>query len=170
MRRILLFALFVVCLGQSAVAAGSNKAVKHSLPPTEVQMPFLIAPVEKDGEFLGYMYIASKLTTTSAQASQKVKEKLAFIQDALVRDVNLTVVATEPDAQKLDKPALAARVVAIVGRFVGKENVVKLEFIDVKFAPLHPLPGGIMFAPDSSAPPPQAPPPATTEPKKDGSH
>jgi len=51
-------------------------------------MPFLIAPMSKDGKLLGYAYISSKLVASSPGATIAVREKLAFIQDAFVRDVN----------------------------------------------------------------------------------
>ena len=82
MRKLLAAALV---LAVTPAFAGEKAA---SEPGTHVEMPFLIAPMSADGKLLGYAYISSKLATATPQASVEVRDKLAFIQDAFVRDVN----------------------------------------------------------------------------------
>jgi|GEM_PF-5873624 hypothetical protein len=182
MRRILMLAIFWACVLQPSVATETNQQTKKGgkPPPTEVQMPFLIAPVSVGGEFLGYQYIASIAVTPSAGASQVLRGKLAFVQDALVRDVYRSCVSLPDDPKKVDKTALAERLAAVIRRIVGARNVVKLVFIDVKFAPLHPPPDGRMFEEQADEPAPAASsagdgkgkssPPATSQHEKDSSH
>jgi hypothetical protein len=136
MRRILVsFLLFILAVaGQPALAAGA----KEGAPGTNVEMPFLIAPMSKDGKLLGYAYISSKMVTTSPAASIGVREKLAFIQDAFVRDVNAEPICTADDPRAVDTALLNARLVAAAGRIVGSDKVVRMAFIAIQFAPLHP--------------------------------
>ncbi len=136
MRRILIpFLLFVLAaLGQPAQAAGA----KAGPLGTNVEMPFLIAPMSKDGKLLGYAYISSKLVASSPGATIAVREKLAFIQDAFVRDVNAKPISKADDPRAVDTELLNARLVAVARRIAGSDKVVRMVFIAVQFAPLHP--------------------------------
>jgi len=111
---------------------------KAAEPGTHVQMPFLIAPVSIDGKLEGYSYISSKLVAATPSASVLIREKLAFIQDAFVRDVNAQPVGKESDAKDVDTAALSARLVADAKRIVGAKNVVSIVFTQIQFSPIHP--------------------------------
>ena len=136
MRRIFvpLLLLVMAAAGQPAVAAGA----KAGPLGTNVEMPFLIAPMSKDGKLLGYAYISSKMVTPSPAATIAVREKLAFIQDAFVRDVNAEPISKADDPRAVDETLLNARLVAVARRIVGSDKVVSMAFIAVQFAPLHP--------------------------------
>jgi hypothetical protein len=137
MRRSLLLLLFAACLAAPALGEGSKPAPK--VPPgTSVPMPFLIAPMSKDGELLGYAYISSKLICTSQTAAIAVRQKLTFIQDANVRDVNARSVAKPDDPKSVDKEALNARLTLNAKRFVGDNKVIRIDFVQIQYAPLHP--------------------------------
>jgi hypothetical protein len=81
---------------------------------------------------------------TSQSAALEIRDKIAFIQDAFVRDVNATPVATPANATTVDMAALSARLVADARRVVGAAKVSRIVFGDgdkdtgVQFAPLHP--------------------------------
>ena len=72
MRRILVPLLLLAFVVQPAPAAGA----KEGAPGTNVEMPFLMAPMSKDGKLLGYTYITSKLVASSQSAAINVREKL----------------------------------------------------------------------------------------------
>ena len=136
MRRIFvpLLLLIMAAAGQPALAAGA----KAGPLGTNVEMPFLIAPMSKDGKLLGYAYISSKMVTPSPAATIAVREKLAFIQDAFVRDVNGAPISKTDDPRAVDEALLNARLVAVARRIAGSDKVVSMVFIAVQFAPLHP--------------------------------
>ena len=52
-----------------------------------------------------------------------VRDKLAFIQDAFVRDVNGDAVAKPDDPEKVDMPALEARLLADARKVMGAGKV-----------------------------------------------
>ena len=184
MHRILvpLLLLVLAVAGQPALAAGA----KEGAPGTNVEMPFLIAPMSKDGKLLGYAYISSKMVATSPSASIAVREKLAFIQDAFVRDVNAEPICKADDPRAVDTALLNSRLVAIARRVVGSDKVVSMVFTAVQFAPLHPsestvnLAAPIGEAPGASPAPAQnktqtgaaavASSPATSKPAQDAKH
>jgi hypothetical protein len=107
-------------------------------PGTHVQMPFLIAPMSIDGRLEGYSYITSKLVASTPSASVEIREKLAFIQDAFVHDVNATPIGTTNDPLAVDTAALTVRLVADARRIVGSTKVVTITFVQIRFSPLHP--------------------------------
>jgi hypothetical protein len=134
MRRIHVLLLLLAFAVQPTAAAG----VKEGPPGTNVEMPYLIAPLSKDGKLLGYAYISSKMVTSSPSAAIDVREKLAFIQDAFVRDVNGEPIGEAGDPTADDRDVLNDRMAAVARRIVGNDKVVGMVFIAVQYAPLHP--------------------------------
>jgi hypothetical protein len=103
-------------------------------------MPYLMAPVTgEDGKLTGYAYISSRLTAASGAAVLTVREKLPFIQDAFVRDVNAKGVAGADDPQAIDIPALEARLMADAVRVMGPGKIKLITVCTVNIAELHPV-------------------------------
>jgi hypothetical protein len=137
MRRTFVLAALAALLANSAVAAE-----KAGAPGTNVDMPILMAPMTKDGMLLGYAYVTSVLVATSPKAAIIVRDRIAFIQDAFVRDVNATSIAQPADPTQVDRARLAARLTAVARRVVGADKVVRINFTGgrdagIAFAPLH---------------------------------
>jgi hypothetical protein len=148
LRRLILF-VFAFCLAYPAWGAEPAKKIKIE-PGTAVEMPFLMVPMSKGGDLLGYSYISSKLVCTSSSATIRVREKLAFIQDAFVREANGQPASLATDPQAIDKDLLSARLTAAAQRIVGAQTVKTLVFMEIRFAPLHPSDSTPM-----ASPPPQ---------------
>ena len=131
-------------LAVALVAGPAAAAEKAGDPGTNVEMPFLIAPMSKDGKLLGYSYISSRLVASSQGAALEIRDKIAFIQDAYVRDVNAAPVALASDPTAVDTTLLASRLVADARKIVGSAKVTLIIFGDgdkdtgIQFAPLHP--------------------------------
>lgn len=135
MRRSLIPLLMLALLVGPVRAEG---AAKKAPAGTTVEMPYLMAPMSQDGKLLGYAYITSKLVCSSSDACVAIREKLAFIQDAFVREVNGRPIALASDPTAVDRDLLNARLTAKAKQIVGDRQVVKMVFLDIKFAPLHP--------------------------------
>jgi hypothetical protein len=139
MRHAFILAVAIAALG----AAPALAAEKAGDPGTNVEMPFLIAPMSKDGKLLGYAYISSKLVASSQRAALEIRDKIVFIQDAFVRDVNAAAISTGADPTVADPRLLAERLVADARRVVGSAKVVRIIFGDgdkdagIVFSPLH---------------------------------
>jgi hypothetical protein len=128
-----LCALFLAFSGGAAIAGE-----KAGDPGTNVEMPFLIAPMCVDGKLTGYAYISSKVVTGSRDASLEVRNKIPFIQDAFVRDVNASPIAKTTDPKTVDNVALIARMTADVKRIVGAAKISSVVIIQVQITELHP--------------------------------
>ena len=113
---------------------------KGGKPGTNVDMPFLMAPLTNaDGKLSGYAFISSRLTATSEGVVTLVREKLPFIQDVMVRDVNNTAVATPEDPEKVDIAGLEKRLLADATRILGAGKVKLILVCTVQVSPLHPV-------------------------------
>ena len=98
---------------------------KGGAPGTNVDMPFLMAPMtDADGKLTGYAYISTRLTASSDADALVVRDKLPFIQDALVRDVNGESVAMAADpAPGRSCRRVEARLLADARRMIGAAKV-----------------------------------------------
>jgi len=152
------FIFFFVAQALAAPApapASSDKAPsdKTGSPGANVEMPFLMAPLTGSNDKLsGYAYISTRLTATSGAGALDVRDKIAFIQDAFVRDVNGAGVGKPTDPGTVDNSALEARLLADAKRVMGPGKVASIAIVQLQVAPLHP---------DSSQTPATAPPPGT---------
>ena len=103
-----LFVLIAVPAAAAEKEAGKD-GDKPGAPGTNIDMPFLMAPMTgEDGKLSSYAYISSRLTATSDASATLVRDKIAFIQDAFVRDVNRTEVAVTGKPAKVDSPCRLA--------------------------------------------------------------
>jgi hypothetical protein len=125
--------VLVIAILGFLVPAAAEKARE---PGTAVEMPYLIAPMVIDERLVAYAYISSKVVAASPSAAILIRDKLAFIQDAYVRDVNGLPIAKADDPKTVDMPGLAARLLADARRIVGQDKVSSVEIIRVQFAPL----------------------------------
>lgn len=145
MRRLLAtLAVFAALAASPAFASGHGAGgekkpdEKGGDPGRNVEMPFLIAPLNVDGKLYGYAYISPKVVTTSAAASLEVREKLAFIQDLYVRDVNSMPVAKADDPHTVDERALVVRLLADTRKIIGGNKIVKVMLVQVQISPIRP--------------------------------
>jgi hypothetical protein len=159
-----LLSALVIPLLISSAFAGEEGGGKKPEPGTTVEMPYLVVPMStQDGKLLGYTYVTSKLVCSSGDAAMAAREKLGFIQDGVVREVNARPLGLPDDPKTIDKAQLNARLTAVAKRIVGDKKVVSMVFIDIKYSPLHPS-----DQTDIKAAPPEEPADAKKKPKEGG--
>ncbi len=138
-------AAFVGLILSSAVAtpvfaADARKTSKEPAPGSSVEMPYLIAPLTNGDMLVAYAYISSKIIVSSPAFAVEVRDKLAFIQDAFVRDVNTTSIGKPDSPQEVDKIALAARLLADAKKVMKPGTIASVQLIDVQIRLMHPEP------------------------------
>jgi hypothetical protein len=160
MKRAILMMLLAALPAMAAEEGGTHgdpaavEARKGGAPGTNVEMPFLMAPVTgEDGKLNGYAYISTRLTASSGGAALTVRDKLPFIQDAFVRDVNARQVTAADHPDEVDIPELEARLLADARKVMGTGKVRAITICTVQMAALK-----------AKGPPAHAP----TEPGPDG--
>jgi hypothetical protein len=141
--------------GQESKKDGEPKKGK---PGTNVDMPYLMAPItDADGKLSGYAYLSTRLTASSEANALVVRDKLPFIQDTMVRDVNALGITTSDDPEKVDVSATEKRLLADAAKVMGAGKVKVLTVCSVNIAPLHPV-----QTPARDVPPEQMIPAGTT--------
>ena len=134
-----------------AFAAGKDSDTKGA-PGNNVDMPFLMAPLSgADGKLGGYAYISSLLVASDPIAVLAVRDKLAFLQDAFVRDVNAAPVALPADPAKVDIPAVQTRLLADAKRIMGAARVKAVLVCSIQVVELHPKQTPNLYTPPEAA-------------------
>ncbi len=138
----------------------SHEPKKGGKPGTNVDMPYLMAPlINADGKLMGYAYISSRLTASSEGVVTDVREKLPFIQDLMVRNVNNLSVAVPDDPEKVDIAGVEARLLADARKVMGQGKVKQIIVCTVQIAELRPKQTPALHTPSDAAPAHGAPPP-----------
>ena len=154
----LAFNLPVIAAEEKKESAKKEGVAQKGKPGTNVDMPYLMAPLTNaDGKLAGYAYLSTRLTATSEANSLAVRDKLAFIQDAMVRDVNNAGITTADDPEKVDVPAVEKRLLTDAAKVMGAGKVKLITVCSVNIAPLHPV-----QTPARDVPPEQMIPAGTT--------
>ena len=149
MRKAAILVLMAAALTLPATAAEDKKdGAKGGKPGTNVDMPFLMAPLTNaDGKLTGYAYISTRLTALTDIFALAVRDKVPFIQDIMVRDVNSASVATPADPDQVDIPGLEARLLADARKIMGAGKVKLITVCTVQVAELHPVQTPALRAP-----------------------
>jgi hypothetical protein len=155
MRRFLLPLLLVAALPalaaeKGAPAGAAQESPKTGKPGTNVDLEFLIAPLTTaGGKLIGYAYINPRLTVVSDGFVTPVRDKVPFIQDAFIREVNSKSVATAADPQAVDIAGVEARLMANAVKIMGPGKVKMITICTVQIAELHPAQTPSARTPDS---------------------
>jgi len=150
--RAVAFALLLLSLAPAFAADADKKSdAKKGAPGNNVDMPFLMAPLtEVDGKLSGYAYITSLLVASGPSDALAVRDKLAIVQDAFVRDVNAASVAKSGEPDKVDIPATQARLLTDARRIMGEARVKAVLVCSIQLAELHPKQTPDLYTPPKS--------------------
>jgi hypothetical protein len=136
MHRILAASMLLTATLPALAAEGDAKG---GAPGTNIDMPFLMAPMNgTDGNLAGYAYISSRVTASSDAGATDVRDKIAFIQDSFVRDVNSAPIARGDDPTQVDMAGLQSRLLTDARKIMGGGKIASLAIVQVQIAPLHP--------------------------------
>jgi hypothetical protein len=152
-------AILVLMAAFAIPAEAADDAPKGGKPGTNVEMPFLMAPLsDADGKLIGYAYLSMRLTAMSDMYALAVRDKLPFIQDRMVRDVNNEAVTTPADPEKVDVEGVEKRLLADATQVMGAGKVRLIRVCTVQIAPLHPVQTPALNTPADKMEPGSAPP------------
>lgn len=159
-----LLALALVSPATMAAEHGEKKEgdAKKGPAGTNVDLPNMMAPLTNDdGKLLGYAYLSARLTTSSDGISTAVREKLPFIQDAILRNVNAEPISVPDDPEKVDIDGVEKRLLAEAAKVMGSGKVKHITICTVQVSPLRPRETPALNTPPEEAaahgPPPKNP-------------
>ncbi len=134
----LIFGMLAAIVSAAAVLAAPAKSTNAPEPGTSIEMPYLIAPLMVGDSLAAYAYISSKIISSSQATAIDVREKIPFIQDAFVRDVNGAQIGRGDNQPNFDSATLKARLFSDVKKVMGPGKVTDLEIIQIQIKPLRP--------------------------------
>src|SRR5262245_51466664 len=106
-----LLALAVVALGATqALAAAAVDTT--ALGPVDVQMPTILAPMIFDNRLETYAYITIVLKPAAPAGILAIREKVPFLQDAFLREMNGASIVKADDPKMVDEAAIKPRLIA----------------------------------------------------------
>ena len=104
--------------------------------PSDVEMPPLLAPLLVDNRLDSYAYITIQLTPSTRDKVFLIREKMPFLQDGFLREVNKAPIGTAADPRAVDEPALKKRLLARANQILPKNTVSDLKFDQIVLTPI----------------------------------
>ena len=130
-----LLALAVVVL--SATQALAAAAVDTTtLGPVDVQMPTILAPMIADNRLENYAYITIVLKPATPAGVLAIREKVPFLQDAFLRELNAVTIVKADDPKAVDEAAIKPRLIARMNQILPAGTVAELKFEPIVVAPV----------------------------------
>jgi hypothetical protein len=117
--------------------AGAAEAAKDQ-GPTDVELPPILAPIVVDNRLDSYAYITIALSPSSGDKVFTIREKVPFLRDAFLREVNKTSIGKANDPKLVDQVALKTRLLARMNEIFPKGTVSDLKFEQVVLTPIQP--------------------------------
>ncbi len=118
-------------------AAGAEPAPKDQ-GPTNVEIPPFLAPLLIDNRLENYAYITIVLTPASREKMLAIREKMPYLRDAFLREVNKGSIVKADDPKAVDTVALKARLLVRLNQILPKGSVSDLKFQQIVLTPLQP--------------------------------
>lgn len=163
MKKALIPAVMVLALAAPSLAAEQKPAAgkaadakageaRKGKPGTNIPLETLLAPLSnEDGKLMGYAYLTSRLTAASEKDALAAREKLPFIQDAMLRDVNAEPVASADDPEKVDITGVEKRLLSDATRIMGPGKIKAITVCTIQIAQLHPTQTPALYTPPEEA-------------------
>ena len=106
--------------------------------PTDIELPAIFAPMVVDNRLESYAYIVIALTPASRDQVFAIREKVPFLRDGFLREVNKSSIVKADDHKAVDAAALKARLMARMNQILPKGMVADLKFEQIVLMPIHP--------------------------------
>jgi hypothetical protein len=130
----LLALAFVALSAPQAFAAAAVDT--NNLGPVDVTMPIILAPMVVDSQLENYAYITIVLKPAAPAGVLTIREKVPFLQDAFLRELNGAPIVKGDDPKSVDEPALKTRLLARVNQILPPGTVAELKFEPIVVAPV----------------------------------
>jgi hypothetical protein len=108
----------------------------NNLGPVDVALPTILAPMIVDSRIENYAYITIVLKPATPAGILTIREKVPFLQDAFLRELNGATIVKADDPKSVDETALKARLLARVNQILPAGTVAELKFVPIVVAPV----------------------------------
>ena len=103
---------------------------------TNVELPAFLAPMLIENRLESYAYITIALTPANREKMLAIREKMPFLRDAFLREVNKATIVKADDPKSVDTVALKARLLVRVNQILPKGTVSDLKFQQIVMTPI----------------------------------
>ena len=103
--------------------------------PADVDVPPVLAPMVVANRLNGYAYIGVTLTPAGRDKVVPIREKMPFLQDAFLRELNKTPIGKADDPKAVDVDAVKARLTARMNQVLPAGTVAELKIENVVLVP-----------------------------------
>jgi hypothetical protein len=117
-------------------ALGAAAVDTTNLGPVDVTMPRILAPMAVDSRLENYAYITIVLKPATPAGVLTIREKVPFLQDAFLRELNGAPIVKADDPSAVDEAALKPRLLARVNQILPPGTVAELKFEPIVVAPV----------------------------------
>ena len=129
-------ALTWVALGAPQALAAAAVGDTSNLGPVDVTLPTILAPMVVETRTENYAYITIVLKPATPAGILAIREKVPFLQDAFLRELNGATIVKTDDPKAVDETALKARLVARMNQVLPAGTVAEFKFQPIVVAPV----------------------------------
>src|SRR5262245_3016450 len=127
--------LAIACIVLVSHQARGAAAV-DTTTPVEVTMPTILAPMVADSRLESYAYITIVLKPATPAGVLAIREKVPFLQDAFLRELNGAAIVRADDPKSVDEATLKPRLIARMNQILPAGTVAELKFEPIVVAPV----------------------------------
>jgi len=130
--------LLALALGAitAAPVLGAAAVDTTTLGPVDVTLPTILAPMVVDDRLENYAYITIVLKPAAPAGVLAIREKVPFLQDVFLRELNAATIVKADDPKSVDEAALRPRLIARMNQILPPGTVAELKFQPVVVAPV----------------------------------
>ncbi len=129
-------ALAWVALGAPQALAAAAVGDTSNLGPVDVTLPTILAPMVVEARTENYAYITIVLKPAAPAGVLAIREKVPFLQDAFLRELNGATIVKTDDPKAVDETALKARLIARMNQVLPAGTVAEFKFQPIVVAPV----------------------------------
>jgi hypothetical protein len=130
----------ILASGLLLLASRGDAAESTSKPQglVDVEVPAIFAPLTVQQRLESYAYITVLLTPAAADKTFIIREKMPFLRDAFLRELNKGMIAKSGDPRVVDGEAVKARLMARLNQILSPGTVSELKLEPIQYSAVQP--------------------------------
>ena len=104
----------------------------------DVEIPPIFAPLIVQQRLESYAYITVLLTPAAADKTLIIREKMPFLRDAFLRELNKGTITKADDPKTIDEPAVRTRLLSRLNQILAAGTVSELKLEPIQYSAIQP--------------------------------
>jgi len=132
----LLAVVFALMIGPIFAGHAAEPIDTKNRGPVDVELPPIIAPMVIAQRLESYAYITVSLTPANLNQTFLIREKIPFLRDAFLRELNKGTIVKGDDPKAIDVAAVKERLETRMKQILPAGSVTALKLAPIVVAPL----------------------------------